>query len=609
MPFVQFTQPINRSLDSLLSDFSWAPERDEEGRVIITYGFARSLDQLLIDSQVGYDVNSSVWDLPYRRDSIELPRSAQDQAVLLFEALSNSLNVTFKPIDDPTEAVLVFGLTNLAREGEQSLSFGPSPDLFPFEVEYGQWYDAAGTAGDVWLDASVPDDKIGEVLLESVGRALGLSAPNENGFAVTRLEELAALPEAQDYVRYTVMSENDSPSSAGSNVTSGEARTFMPLDLEALTYLYGVSADRSDSLYVVNDAVDNVIPVDNLGFPDKFESYSYLNGYVTIDDADGYNALIVNVDADLSIDLRPENWSTTGGGYASEETNDANLFLTGRTILRELVTVEGNDRITGNDAGNRISTRGGDDTVYGGSGDDVIELGSGDDVYHYGGGADRAFGGEGKDSLVIAGDDLGRYKLVPDEGRLLITDLLTSTVATIREFEQVSLGGQVTELEGISAQLADINQQAGLLLDAGLPLYQSAVQGDGFDIEAQSAQLYRIYYGALGRAPDEAGFTFWSQALQEGTYELEEVAGRFLSSEEFISLADRNNSGNVGAEEFVTHMYENVFAREPDEAGYDWWVDQLYSQAFDQQGAFVNMAQSDEFVLLSAQTVSDYLFI
>ena len=56
-------------------------------------------------------------------------------------------------------------------------------------------------------------------------------------------------------------------------------------------------------------------------------------------------------------------------------------------------------------------------------------------------------------------------------------------------------------------------------------------------------------------------------------------------------------------------MYFNVFGREPDEAGYAFWIGELSSGQFTQPSAFANMVQSDEFVILTAATVGDFIFL
>ena len=140
-----------------------------------------------------------------------------------------------------------------------------------------------------------------------------------------------------------------------------------------------------------------------------------------------------------------------------------------------------------------------------------------------------------------------------------------------------------------------------------MALYQSSVsREEGEAVSAQQAQLYRTYFGAVNRAPDEAGYEWWLERLEEGEFQFNEVADRFIDSPEFRGLADADSSGSIEDEEFLDHVYTTVFGRPPDAAGYAWWLDQLQTGQHNQGSAFLGMTQSDEFVLISAGTVSDF---
>jgi hypothetical protein len=56
-------------------------------------------------------------------------------------------------------------------------------------------------------------------------------------------------------------------------------------------------------------------------------------------------------------------------------------------------------------------------------------------------------------------------------------------------------------------------------------------------------------------------------------------------------------------------MYKNVFGRAADQNGYVWWLSKLDDDTHSQATAFASMVQSDEFVLTTAATVADYLFV
>lgn len=70
-------------------------------------------------------------------------------------------------------------------------------------------------------------------------------------------------------------------------------------------------------------------------------------------------------------------------------------------------------------------------------------------------------------------------------------------------------------------------------------LWDSVIQKlDGSTVDASASQLYRSYYGAMGRLPDQAGFNWWLNEIKEGRYTLQSMADGFIYSAEFLSLAD-----------------------------------------------------------------------
>ena len=113
----------------------------------------------------------------------------------------------------------------------------------------------------------------------------------------------------------------------------------------------------------------------------------------------------------------------------------------------------------------------------------------------------------------------------------------------------------------------------------------------------------------MGRLPDEAGYNWWLAELKSDRATLESMATGFVNSDEFKSLSDTNNSGVTSNEEFILHMYNGVFGRAPDQAGFAWWLGELDTQATTQPYAFISMTQSNEYVELTIETVADMVFL
>lgn len=88
-----------------------------------------------------------------------------------------------------------------------------------------------------------------------------------------------------------------------------------------------------------------------------------------------------------------------------------------------------------------------------------------------------------------------------------------------------------------------------------------------FDIDGSAGQAYRIYQAAFDRAPDQAGVGYWMKFL-DGGMSLKQVAQGFVGSAEFATLYGSNPTAEV----FVDKLYRNVLHREPEKAGFDYWV-------------------------------------
>lgn len=78
----------------------------------------------------------------------------------------------------------------------------------------------------------------------------------------------------------------------------------------------------------------------------------------------------------------------------------------------------------------------------------------------------------------------------------------------------------------------------------------------------------RLYTNTLHRSADDAGRTYWVEQLSSKKVSGSEAANGFFSSQEFISL-------NLTNSEFVSTLYTVFFGRTPDQAGLNYWVDQL----------------------------------
>jgi len=100
----------------------------------------------------------------------------------------------------------------------------------------------------------------------------------------------------------------------------------------------------------------------------------------------------------------------------------------------------------------------------------------------------------------------------------------------------------------------------------------------------------RLYTACLGREADQGGLLYWALALTNLERTGAGAALEFFTSPEFINL-------NTSNEEFVTRVYRTFMGREPEKAGFDYWVGELEKGA-DRISVMAGFAQSPEFTEL-----------
>lgn len=87
---------------------------------------------------------------------------------------------------------------------------------------------------------------------------------------------------------------------------------------------------------------------------------------------------------------------------------------------------------------------------------------------------------------------------------------------------------------------------------------------------AIASQVQALYVGYLGRAADQAGLDFWTNAITAGTSTIESVALGFTLSQEYTSKYE-----GLSNEELAAAIYENVLGRAADADGLAFWVGEL----------------------------------
>ena len=296
----------------------------------------------------------------------------------------------------------------------------------------------------------------------------------------------------------------------------------------------------------------------------------------------------------------------------------------GDTILGE----QGADELYGQNGGDRLDGGLGNDRVDGGNGTDVVAGGRGSDEVVGGEGNDFIFGGPGNDLLagntifeVKPDNAIDTYLFEGDFGHDIITDFEINWdsiyLVGISQFlvrvetvgNDVLIAVRQPQAQAESTILVrDVAHEFDPDVDivyADSPV-NTTIEIESFDlpdgyavfaIDTPNADLTcQFYHAAFGRASDEAGLRFWADVLddldQRGWSDAQKhdyLAGQFSRSDEFVSLYGSNPSNM----DYVEAMYVNALGWQPDQAGFDFWVDAM-DRGMTQEDVLVAFALSDD---------------
>ncbi|SHM89110.1 protein of unknown function [Pseudomonas asturiensis] len=129
----------------------------------------------------------------------------------------------------------------------------------------------------------------------------------------------------------------------------------------------------------------------------------------------------------------------------------------------------------------------------------------------------------------------------------------------------------------------------------------SYIRPDQWLPDASDQALARLYMAVFDRSPDEGGFRYWDQQMDQGM-PFNDVAASFINSNEFSQTYGTLNTGG-----FVEQLYLNVLNRTADAEGQNWWVAQLENGVLSRQEVVTGFSESAEFAALSAHSVDGFL--
>jgi uncharacterized repeat protein (TIGR02543 family) len=101
----------------------------------------------------------------------------------------------------------------------------------------------------------------------------------------------------------------------------------------------------------------------------------------------------------------------------------------------------------------------------------------------------------------------------------------------------------------------------------------AAFSDSATDRDAEGWRVTEIYIATLGYAPDNEGLQYWNANLRTGGWTPLTVAQSFFDQ----PLVEAMYPADQGYGPFIEALYQNLFGRAPDQAGYDYWLGDLES--------------------------------
>lgn len=116
--------------------------------------------------------------------------------------------------------------------------------------------------------------------------------------------------------------------------------------------------------------------------------------------------------------------------------------------------------------------------------------------------------------------------------------------------------------------------------------------------EPTKEEVAKLYVATFNRAPDSAGLNYWTN---DSGLKLSEIAQSFFDQEETQLLYPASTTNRS----FIASVYQNLFNRNPDSDGWDYWEEQLNIEAFSKNRfieAIINGALGTDAIMLENKT-------
>lgn len=417
--------------------------------------------------------------------------------------------------------------------------------------------------GSVWFNRAEPDlvtPVTGEygfnTYMHEIGHALGLNHMGEyNG------EQVDQPSSWQDSSVFSIMSYFGPSNNSGgegqvawadwkaADGSDYSPQTPMINDVMAIQNIYGAATMRSENtVYGFHTSITGRLA-------EIYDFSRNANPILCIYDSGGIDTLdLSGYGTNSTIDL-------IGGvdHFTSCNNMTSNIEIARDVVIENAISGSGDDILIGNAAANMLTGGAGNDVLRGEAGDDLLTGGSGNDQIYGGSGFNRAFEqGQRSD-----------YQIVSEAGVFTVIDRVTARdgTDTLHQVQRLKFSDAIVAFDIAKGEIA--------------------------------GEAYRLYKAAFDRAPDIGGLGFWINALDNGV-SLLSVAKNFNTSAEFQKLY----GANVSNRDYLTSLYNNVLDRNPDEGGYDFWLNAL-SNGASRETILIDFSESKENIANVVQLVAN----
>lgn len=202
---------------------------------------------------------------------------------------------------------------------------------------------------------------------------------------------------------------------------------------------------------------------------------------------------------------------------------------------------------------------------------------SGDDTILGSSGNDKLIGYGGRDTIDGGGLDVAYY----DQSRNNFT--VTGDGTTFH----------VTNFAGFSDTLVNIER---------VSFSDGTVLATDVEFGENTGSAYRLYKAAFDRTADKAGLSYWVAELDSGR-SIQQIAQGFVDSAEFKQLNPALDQHSI-----INSYYQNVLNRDADQAGYDYWSQQM-SNGMKPNEVLVSFSESQENISNTAAEIQSGIWL